>query len=495
MKRQLNICKAECGCITDQKKCPMCNGPVKEFERKKDSKKAKRFPRLLTPQIIEQRRVAQIIAHKCADFGCPGEVESCKSGPVVTVYKFHPYRYTRIKALKTLHEDLAVAIPAEQVTVRRAMGEMAMAITVPNKERTTVDFKSTLKNVEAHRYDMELPINLGVQSTGEPVIFDLARAPHMLIAGSTGTGKSVLINGILTSLLHVRNAHQLHLYLIDPKSVELLPYSGLPHVKRPPVSAVMDAMALMANLVEEMKRRMSFLFYQNVKNLKELNNKMEAKGEKKLPYIVLVIDEMADLVVHEKKLFTEHMIQISSMARAAGIHVIGATQRPSVDVLSGKIKVNFPVRVGLRLPSSADSKTVFSRSGAEQLLGKGDGFFMNPDAPDLVRIHVPFCTEEDIAAMLQKSTDLGHGNKCPADGPATPAAPAGEQKELELNTTPEEGEHGTPSQGPSMLLSRFLRERGTTWEKVQQLPLTEKSLLQADFRRWQQVQRRQRNIV
>jgi S-DNA-T family DNA segregation ATPase FtsK/SpoIIIE len=488
---KLYICAKE-GCVSNLTTCPVCRGKMKKYEKKQDSKKAKRFPRELTPQVVEQRRVSKIIEEKCADFRCPGEVEYVKAGPMVTVYGFRPYRFTRLRELKTLHEDLAVAIPAESVTVMRNPGTMHMNITVPNNERAEVNFEQTLKAVVEHRYDMDIPINLGVSSIGEPCVVDLARMPHLLIAGSTGTGKSVCLNGILTSLLYVRSPKQIQLFLIDPKSVELLPYSGLPHVRRPPVSAVMDALGMMANIIEEMKKRMAFLYFQKVKNLKELNAKLKAQGQEELPYWILVIDEMGDLIIHEKKLFTEAMTQISSMARAAGIHVIAATQRPSVDILSGKIKVNFPARVGLRLPSTGDSKTVFGRAGAEQLLGKGDMFFMSPDLPGLQRLHAPYCREEDIQKMIHLSSEMGHVNNVPADGlpPAKPTAPA---------PTPEPEPAKEPKQEQPEQISHslyaFLRERNMTWEQAKNLPPSEKALLNGDYKEFQRKRRLHRNSI
>jgi S-DNA-T family DNA segregation ATPase FtsK/SpoIIIE len=414
-------CK-ECNFLTDRKRCPLCDEKTKVYnisaEADKKRKALKRFPRLLSPQDEEQQRVIKVIEDKTALFECPGIVVGVKAGPMVTEYEFQPERFTRVKRLRNLNEDLAVAIPAESVSVVRAAGKAAMTITVPNKERQEVSFSGTLKNVIAHRKDMELPINLGVTSTGDPMVVDLVKIPHLLIAGSTGTGKSVLLNTILTSLLYCRSPKDLELILIDPKAVELLPYSGLPHVKREPVSGVMEALALLDTVTQEMKRRMAFLYFNKVKNLGELNEKLRAAGkpEECLPYWVIVIDEIGDLILNEKKLTTKALAEISSMARAAGIHIIAATQRPSVDVLSGKIKVNFPARIGLRLPSAADSKTVFGRSGAEQLLGKGDMFVMHPEMPGLVRVHAPHCTRADINRMLELSLELGHVLKVPADG-------------------------------------------------------------------------------
>jgi S-DNA-T family DNA segregation ATPase FtsK/SpoIIIE len=278
---------------------------------------------------------------------------------------------------------------------------------------------------------MELPINFGVQSNGQPYVEDLTRMPHLLIAGSTGAGKSVWINGILTSLLYMRTPKQMKLVLIDPKSVELFHYQGLPHLMQPPVAGVYDALSIMERLIQEMRRRTSNLFGFKCKNLKEYNDKMKAEGKPDdcWPYIVVVIDEMADLVLSEKKSFTDKMAQISAMSRAAGIHVIAATQRPSVDVVSGKIKVNFPARAAFRVPSSADSKTILNCKGAEHLLGKGDMFYISPER-GMQRLHSPNTKQADVDLMMKLSIEGGHVLSVPADATTLPPASTPEVKPI-----------------------------------------------------------------
>jgi S-DNA-T family DNA segregation ATPase FtsK/SpoIIIE len=377
--------------------------------------KIQRFPRLLPQWDPEQKRIVRLIEEKTAEMECVGKVTGINSGPIVTEYEFQPDRFTRVKRLKSIHEDLAVAIPAESVAVQRIPGKGVVGITVPNKDRKSVDFPATLKHVVDHRYDMALPLNLGIRSNGEPFVDDLANLPHLLVAGSTGAGKSVLLNGIITSLINVRSPYELVLHLIDPKSVELLPYKDLPHVVADPVSGIFEALALMEKVSIEMRRRTSYLHFHHVKNLKELNAKLDPKD--RLPYWVLIIDEMCDLVLQEKKLFIARMAEISSMARAAGIHVIAATQRPSVDVLAGKVKVNFPARLAFSVPGEADSRTILTRKGAEQLLGKGDMYYMSPYIPGLLRLHAPFCQQKDIDQMLAASIKLGRAREVPCDNP------------------------------------------------------------------------------
>jgi DNA segregation ATPase FtsK/SpoIIIE, S-DNA-T family len=491
---KLYTCKTD-GVVSELKKCPVCGKGMLPFT-KQLAKKAKRFPRIETPeskaQKDERKRVSTIIEATCETFACPGDVIGSRQGPVVTEYKFRPMRHSRVKNLKSLHEDLAVAIPAENVSVSRAIGEKAMNICVPNLVRQDIPFEPTLAAIVEHRYDMELPINLGVTSVGDPVVIDLTKAgPHMLIAGSTGAGKSVAINSILTSLLYIKSPKDLELLLIDPKQVELTPYAGLPHVKRPPVSGTMESLAMMDTVIQEMKRRMSFLAMMRVKNLRELNAKLTTMGEQTHPYWIMVIDEMGELAITEKKRFTERMAQIAQMARAAGIHIIAATQRPSVDVLSGKIKVNFATRLGLRLPSVGDSRTVFGRSGAEQLLGKGDAFLMSGDTPGLMRCHLPHCTEEDIRKMLTLSSELGHVNNVPADGLKKngngKAAPKPEPEKV-VESIPEQPK----VEETGYLLNAFLREKNTTLESVRSLPREDQLVLNEEFKAWQHLRRSRR---
>src|SRR6266576_305412 len=317
-----------------------------------------------------------------------------------------------------------------------------MGISVPNKERQEITFKSCLKNVIAHKDDMELPLNMGVTSDGTPYVEDLTRYPHMLIGGATGTGKSVFLNQILTSLLYVRTPKQLRLILVDPKTVELFPYKGLPHRLHDPVNTVWGCMDVMENAIQEMKRRTANLHALKANNIKELNDRYKAEAaalkkaadgckdadakktllekaqytlDQQWPYWLLVIDEMAEIILEEKKEFIDRMASISQMARAAGISVIAATQRPSVDVLPGKIKTNFLGRASFKVPAQQDSKTILNFKGAETLLGKGDLFVVSPDKTGLQRIHVPNCTREDRDTMLKLSLEFGHENKVPAD--------------------------------------------------------------------------------
>jgi len=420
MAKKLYRC-LDCNVISEMKKCPVCGETMEKFKAKEKAKAKsdgiRRFPRLLTAESKDQSRVIKLIESKTDDFGCPGQVTEVVSGPVLTEYQFTPDRFTRYKRLKTLHEDLAIALEAESVSVLRIPGKAAVSVSVPRKERKEVTFAETLPNVFKHRSDMEVPVDFGITSRGEPFFEDLATLPHLLIAGSTGAGKSVLVNSILTSLLYIRTPKELKMILVDPKAVELMPYKGLPHLKEDPIIDAYYAFSSMEALEQEMHRRMSFLHVAKVKNLKEFNDKMRAekRPEDILPRVLFVIDELAELVNREKKIFTKLMTAISSMARAAGIHVIAATQRPSVDILSGKIKVNFPARLGLRVPGTTDSRTIFGRQGCEQLLGRGDMLYSSPNRPSMIRLHSPHCKTEDLNRVKDLGLAFGAENNCPAD--------------------------------------------------------------------------------
>jgi DNA segregation ATPase FtsK/SpoIIIE, S-DNA-T family len=409
-----------------KKRCILCHKLTQLFEpkvaddmdlKRKFPKGVKRFPREVA-KTDAQRKVIDVIVEKCRDFDCPGQVVEVRQGPRVTEYEFSPDRFTRLKRLKSINEDLAMALEAETVTVQRLPGKAAIGISLPNAECKEVLFDDCLKNVIAHRYDMALPINFGITSTGEPYVEDLAQIVHLLIGGSTGAGKSVFINNILQSLLYIRSPKELQLILIDPKSVELFPYRGLPHLKEDPVADIYQALGLLEQMVQEMRRRTSNLHAAGVKNIAEYNAKMKKEGhpDDTWPYILVVIDELADLVMQEKKAFIEKMASLAGMARAAGIHVIAATQRPSVDVLSGKVKVNFQGRLAFRVPSPIDSKTILGHKGAEQLLGKGDMFFVSPSKTGLQRLHSPNTKRENLEKLMKLSIELGHHFAVPADG-------------------------------------------------------------------------------
>jgi S-DNA-T family DNA segregation ATPase FtsK/SpoIIIE len=429
--------------LTKRSRCPLCESRTSPFKLdggKKDDKK--RFPRELTAVDSEAQKIVDMISDRAKDFDCPGVVSNVVKGPVVTEYQFQPDRFTRVKRLKSINEDLALALSVDNVSIRRIPGQPVIGIGIPNKERLEVTHQSCLPNLIAHRYDMALPLNFGITAEGKPYVEDLASFPHLLIGGSTGTGKSVFLKQIITSLMEIRTPDEVRFAFVDPKQVELFRYKSMPHLLMPPEHTVWGCLNIMETLNQEMKRRVANLHVLKANNIKELNARIQAEADalkeaalkskdgavrktldeqaakkkaEKWPYIVLVIDEMAEIVLEEKQEFTKRMASIAQMARAAGICVIAATQRPSVDVVSGKIKVNFLGRAAFKMPDAVNSKTVLGEKGAENLLGKGDMFMRSPDKTGLIRIHVANCTDTDVDEMQRLSLEKGHENCVPAD--------------------------------------------------------------------------------
>jgi S-DNA-T family DNA segregation ATPase FtsK/SpoIIIE len=358
----------------------------------------------LTP---EQKLAKETIEERAAFFGCPGKVKAVRKGPVITLYEFAPSKTTRIKRLINLQEDLALALSAEAVMVRRIPGKEVMGIEISNEsaERQNVAFRASLKNVAAaKKRGMELPINLGTDPFGEPIVDDLAGMPHLLIAGSTGAGKSVSLNAIIGSLLTVCSPEELQFYMIDPKGVELVHYAGIPHMQMEMVTSPHYAKDMLERLNRTMRTRLQTLTYAKVRDIKEYNElvaKDPTKGHR-MPRIVLVVDELGDLMMQDRREFTRLFAEIAQIARATGIHMICATQRPSVDVLSGKIKVNFPARMAFKVTSGQDSRTVLHKKGAEGLLGRGDMMYLSPTRSALIRIHAPWVPLEDVKAIADQ---------------------------------------------------------------------------------------------
>lgn len=353
----------------------------------------------------DQKEARQAIEERSAFFGCPGKVVGVKKGPVITLYEFEPGKVTRVKRLQGLQEDLALALSAEAVMVHRIAGRNLMAIEISNSasERKNIQFRDTLARMrEAKRDGMDLPLNLGTDPFGVQVVDDLATMPHLLIAGSTGSGKSVSLNCMISSLIMTCSPHELQFYMIDPKGVELVHYNGIPHMKQEMVTSPHYAKDMLERLVREMRHRLTMLTVDRVRDIRELNLLRQGRGAELLPRIVLVVDELGDLMLQDKKAFISLFAEISQIARATGIHMICATQRPSVDVLPGKIKVNFPARMSFRVTSSVDSKTIVHRTGAEGLLGRGDMLYLSPSRSACIRIHAPWVPLEDVKKLTEK---------------------------------------------------------------------------------------------
>lgn len=357
------------------------------------------------PLSDEQKRACEAIEERAEFFGCSGKVFGVRKGPVITLYEFEPGKATRVKKLLSLQEDLALALSAEAVMVRRIPGRNLMAIEISNKpsERKNIQFRDTLDRLrEAKRDGMKLPLNLGTDPFGIQVIDDLADLPHLLIAGSTGSGKSVALNCFISSLLMVCSPQELQFYMIDPKGVELIHYNGIPHMKAEMVTSPHYAKDMLERLVNEMRHRLQRLTAERVRDIHELNLILKGRQSPPMPRIVVVVDELGDLMIQDKKEFSRLFAEIAQMARATGIHMICATQRPSVDVLSGKIKVNFPARMSFRVTSSIDSKTIVHVKGAEGLLGRGDMLYLSPTRSGCMRIHAPWVPLDDVKKLAEK---------------------------------------------------------------------------------------------
>ena len=359
----------------------------------------------------EMQEARDIIEERASFYGCPGKVIEIRKGPVVTMYEFQPAKTTRIWRLVKSQEDLALALAAETVMIRRIPGKNVMGIEISNEvgDRKNVNFRASLKFVKrAKAAGMELPLNLGTDPFGDPIIDDLAKMPHLLIAGSTGSGKSVSLNAIISSIIATTAPEDVQFYMIDPKGVELTHYNGIPHMKTEMVTSAHRAKDLLEILTREMRYRLTRLTDAGVRDIVAYNKlAAERPGEfTKMPRIICVIDELGDLMIQDKRQFTQMIAEISQIARATGIHMIAATQRPSVDVISGKIKVNFPGRIAFKVTSMADSKVIISRKGAESLLGMGDMLYLSPTRSTPIRIHAPWVPLEDVVEIADKIREL-----------------------------------------------------------------------------------------
>lgn len=387
----------------------------------------------------EQREAKETIEERAAFFGCLGKVTAIRKGPVITLYEFAPAKTTRIKRLINLQEDLALALSAEAVMVRRVPGREVMGIEISNadSERQNVAFRASLASVQKAKVaGMELPLNLGTDPFGDPVVDDLAIMPHLLIAGSTGSGKSVSLNAIISSLLTVCSPAELEFYMIDPKGVELTHYNGIPHMKQPMVTSPLYARDMLERLVEEMRSRLVLLARQSVRDIREYSErgKKAVPAFAPMPRIVCVIDELGDLMMQDRRAFTRLIAEISGMARATGIHMICATHRPSVDVLSGRVKVNFPARMAFKVTSPVDSRTIVHRKGAEALLGRGDMLYLSPTRSACIRIHAPWVPLNDVKAIANTLRDI-EAKRIEAEQVQRIADEARRQKELDKART------------------------------------------------------------
>ena len=325
------------------------------------------------------------------DFGIDGKIVKINNGPVVSLYEYEPAPGIKVSKIINLSDDLARNTSSTSARVSIIPGKNTVGIEIPNDSRESVYLKEIIGNDKFQKKDIKLPIAIGKSISGLPIIGDLAAMPHLLIAGTTGSGKSVCINTIIISLLYRLTPELCKFILIDPKMLELSAYEGIPHLLSPVITDSKKAAAALGWTVREMNSRYKLMSKDGVKNIDGYNSKHKLK----MPYIVVVVDEMSDLMLVAGKEIENYIQKLSQMARAAGIHIIMATQRPSVDVITGTIKANFPTRISFRVSSKIDSRTVLGEQGAEQLLGNGDMLFMS-SANRIVRIHGPYISEKEI---------------------------------------------------------------------------------------------------
>ena len=372
-----------------------------------------------TERKIDERELmegARLLAEKCREFAVEGTVAQIHPGPVVTTFEFKPDAGVKYGKITSLADDLCLAMRAESVLIDRIPGKSTVGIQIPNQAREQISLRELLQSELYQRSASKLTLALGKTIHGEPYVTDLTTMPHLLIAGSTGTGKSVALNAMLSSILFRASPEEVRLIMIDPKRVELGMYEDIPHLMTPVVVDPKQAVNALRWATKEMEERYKKLAAAGVRNIEQFNRNAAHLAKEKpadgqaeqlqpLPYIVVVIDELADLMMVARSDVEESIARLAQMARAVGIHLLLATQRPSVDVITGLIKANLPSRISFRVQSKTDSRTILDGNGAEQLLGRGDMLFMPPGSSRAIRLHGPYISEQEsarLASFLRK---------------------------------------------------------------------------------------------
>ena len=361
----------------------------------------------------ELKECARAIEQKCAEFGVAGRITQINPGPVVTTFEFKPEAGIKYSRITGLAEDLCLALRAESILIERIPGKSTVGIEVPNARRETIALRDVIESPEFAQSSSKLVLPLGKDLIGRIRAADLTQMPHLLIAGSTGTGKSVFINSMLMGMLYSSTPDEMKLVLIDPKRLELGLYADIPHLFTPVVTDAKVAANVLRNATREMERRLKLLAQRGVRNIDQYNRTFEKpqslslfentdeEEHRPLPYLVIVIDELADLMMVDTNGVEESITRLAQMARAVGIHLILATQRPSVDVITGLIKANFPARISFRVASKVDSRTILDTNGSESLLGKGDSLYLPAGSSRLHRIHGPYVGEVEVEAVCE----------------------------------------------------------------------------------------------
>jgi S-DNA-T family DNA segregation ATPase FtsK/SpoIIIE len=359
----------------------------------------------------ELKLLAQVLTDKYAEFEVHGQVTQINPGPVVTTFEFKPEAGIKYSRITNLTDDLCLALKAESILIERMAGKSTVGIQVPNREREIIWLREGLESPEFIGSKSKLTLALGKDINGRIVTADLNGMPHLLIAGSTGTGKSVAINAMIMSMLYKATPEQVRLVLVDPKRLELGVYEGVPHLYTPIITEPKLAAIALRNAVREMERRLKLLAEKGVRNIDQYNKLFDEEAtrslfgddseDRPLPYIVIIIDELADLMMLDSGNVEESVTRLAQMARAVGIHLVLATQRPSVDVITGLIKANFPARMSFRVATKVDSRTILDANGAEALLGRGDMLYLPSGSARVHRLHAPLVTEKEIAAVVE----------------------------------------------------------------------------------------------
>lgn len=362
------------------------------------------------PLTDEQLDVIVKITAKFTDLRLEAQfVPPVSVGPIVSVYRFLPTGATRVSHLEGMASDFAVTLGVEDVFCKRLPGESSVGIFVPNKKRTVVKYLDTVSNVWRARDNQKIPLNFGVDHLGVGVVNDLVDLPHLLVCGSTNSGKSTWLSAMVTSLGYCVPASRLKLVLSDTKGVEFTHFAGLPHLLHATATTAYQTIERMEWLIDEMEDRFKTIGKAGFRNIHEYNDAMADNPRKMLPLIVFIIDELADILMNQEKdedkkalgKIAEHKLTVLvQKSRATGVYVIAGTQRPSVNVVSGSIKANFPARLTFRLPSETDSRTVLGFGGAEHLLSQGDMLYVSPNRPGVTRLHSPYATIDEIRAAV-----------------------------------------------------------------------------------------------
>ena len=343
----------------------------------------------------DHKELSKFLESTLLDFGIMGKIKKVSPGPVVTLYEFEPAAGIKTSKIVNLTDDIARSTSSISTRIAPVPGKNTIGIEIPNKEIDPVNYRQIIESKEFANPNIYIPITLGKTIAGYPIVGDLVSMPHLLIAGTTGSGKSVCINTLILSVLYRHTPETCKLILIDPKMLELSVYQGIPHLLSPVITEPKKATSALKWTVREMETRYRKMTEEGVRNISGFNEKAKKEGKKVMPYIIVVVDEMADLMMVSGKQVENYIQRLAQMARAAGIHIIMATQRPSVDVITGTIKANFPTRISFQVTSKIDSRTILGEQGAEQLLGKGDMLFMS-SASRMIRIHGPFVSDSEI---------------------------------------------------------------------------------------------------